>query len=101
MQQSIRGGFATRRDAELAVERLVQEHGVDRAAIVVTARGEANSAGSKIAGADAESGHPGIEKHGAPELNGAIDVAISCGVSQADIVAAALKQAGAQDVSTS
>ncbi|MGP9813786.1 hypothetical protein ACTZWT_19935 [Rhodopseudomonas sp. NSM] len=98
MQQAISGEFSTRRGAELAVEQLVQEHGIDRAAIAVMARGEANSSGSKIAGADAESGHPGVEKQGAPELNGAIDVSIACSPSEVQVVETALKKAGANRI---
>ncbi|WP_322513858.1 hypothetical protein SR870_12330 [Rhodopseudomonas palustris] len=101
MQQAISGEFSTRRGAELAVEQLVQEYGIDRAAILVTARGEENSSGSKIAGADAESGHPGVEKHTEPELNGMIDVSIKCGASQESVVETALKKAGAQQITKS
>ncbi|MEN2786012.1 hypothetical protein ACFOKI_09595 [Sphingomonas qilianensis] len=44
--------FDTRREAEMTVERLVQEFKFDRAAISVTAGGDANSAGVEPAGAD-------------------------------------------------
>lgn len=98
MQHAIRGEFDTRRGAELAVERLVQEHGIDRAAILVTARGEANSSGSKISGADVDIGDPGVETQGTPELNGAIDVSISCSPSEQPVVESALKKAGAQQI---
>jgi hypothetical protein len=37
MSSEVQARFATRRDAELAIEHLVQQHGIDRAAI--TGRG--------------------------------------------------------------
>lgn len=46
------GRFDTRRDAEMTVERLVQEHGIDRNDIVVAAAGDANSAGVERSGSD-------------------------------------------------
>ena len=52
MTGSFTAELATRRDAESAIERLVQEHGVDRSTIAVRALGEANSAGIKASGAD-------------------------------------------------
>ena len=61
MATTIFGTFGTRRDAELAVEHLVQEHGIEPAEISIRPAGEANSAGTKAAGADVESGHPGVE----------------------------------------
>ena len=59
--------FDTRRDAETAVEHLVQEHGINRADVFVRAAGKANTAGVRAAGGDIESGHPGVEKHGKPD----------------------------------
>lgn len=44
--------FETRREADLAVEHLVQEHGVDRGDITVGPDGDDNSAGEAIGGAD-------------------------------------------------
>jgi hypothetical protein len=70
--------FDTRRQAEIAVEHLVQEYGIDRRSVSVHPSGAANSAGTRAAGADVESGHPGVEKHGAPELNAAIEVSVDC-----------------------
>jgi hypothetical protein len=66
VEHTVIASFETRRDAEVAVEHLVQEHGIERSDIFIQAEGMANSAGSKIAGADIESGHPGVEKHGDP-----------------------------------
>lgn len=58
MSTTLKGEFDTRRQAEMAVERLVQEYGVDRAAIMVAAAGEENSAGVERAGSDHPAGAP-------------------------------------------
>jgi hypothetical protein len=92
------GEFATRREAELAVEHLVQEHGVARHEVFVHAAGSENTAGSQISGADIESGHPGTDKQGKPELSGPIEVAVQCVQAQASAIEAALKDAGARQL---
>jgi hypothetical protein len=98
MERTVIGSFATRRDAEIAVEHLVQEHGISRADVFISAPGDANSSGSKIAGADIESGHPGVTKHGHPELEGAIEVSVDCHGNDAAVVEAAFRDAGAQEL---
>ncbi|WP_031337806.1 hypothetical protein [Rhodopseudomonas sp. B29] len=98
MNRRISGAFATRREAELAIERLVQEHGIERQAIDVRSRGQANSAGTEVAGADAESGHPGIAKQGDPQLGGAIEVNVQCRAADPCVVEAAMKELGAEQV---
>jgi hypothetical protein len=86
MSSEVQARFATRRDAELAIEHLVQQHGIDRAAITVRASGKANSAGSEPSGADIESGHPGVEKDGAPKLRGDVEVRVDCSGDRAAAV---------------
>ena len=44
--------FGTRREAEMTIERLVQEFDVDRAAILVATENDDNSAGVQRAGSD-------------------------------------------------
>ena len=88
------GTFSSRPDAELAVERLVQEHGLRPESIVVHPSGEFNSAGSIPAGADVESGHPGIDRSGRPALHGPINVLIDCDEGLVPTVEAALNKAG-------
>ncbi len=95
MERTIVAHFDTRRDAETAVEHLVQEHGIDRTDIFVRAPGKANTAGVRPAGADVESGHPGVERHGAPELSGPIEVSVDCDSRRFTIVPSALEKAGA------
>ena len=95
MEQTVIANFDTRRDAELAIELLVQEHGINRSDIFVRPAGKANTAGIRPAGSDVESGHPGIAKHGKPELTGPIEVSVDCHGDNSAIVKSALEKAGA------
>ena len=97
MDRTIVAHFETRRDAEIAVEHLVQQHRVARTDIFIRARGEANSAGTKAAGADVESGH-GPQKRGTPELGGQIEVSVDYRGSEPDVVREALKTAGSRSI---
>lgn len=90
------GNFATRRDAELAVEHLVQQHGLERTDIFIEAQGVRNSAGARPGGADLESGHYGAESK--PELNGVVEVSVECDDDQTHTVEDALRAAGAEQV---
>ena len=67
-----------------------------RSGVTVRAAGSANTAGSKISGADIESGHPGTDKYGKPELSGPIEVAVDCDRVTASVVEATLKEPGAK-----
>ncbi len=58
MSKTINGSFESRRDAEMAVERLVQEFGLERTDIFISADGAQNSAGASRAGADNQSAGP-------------------------------------------
>lgn len=62
--QTITGLFETRRDAELAVEHLVQDYGLDRSRVQVRAAGEDNTAGTRASGADAAIRHRGDDVPG-------------------------------------
>ena len=68
--------FDTRREAEMTVERLVQQFELDRAAIFVTTEGSDNSAGEEQAGSDTEAGSPTPEDRSDAPLNGAIVVTV-------------------------
>ena len=70
------GKFDTRRDAEMAVERLVQQFDIDRTKIVVAPEGEANSAGTEEAGSDNAAGMPSPEARDDAELNGRVVVTV-------------------------
>ena len=95
MERTIVASFATRREADLAIEHLVQQHGIDRTDVFVRAPGEANSAGTKAAGADVQSGHPGVKKDGRPELAGPIEVSVDCHSGKIANVEAAFREVGA------
>lgn len=98
MEQTVVATFDNRRDAELAVEHLIQERGIQRTDVFLQARGPANTAGVKAAGADVESGHPGVEKRGTPKLDGEIELSVDCHGSQPDMVLKTLKDSGAKTV---
>jgi hypothetical protein len=63
-KQTITGLFQTRREAELAVEHLVQDNGLDRSCVEVRAAGEENTSGTKASGADAAIRHRGSDAPG-------------------------------------
>lgn len=96
MGDTITGRFKSRREAELVVEHLVQEHGVERADIFIEPESEANSVGEVEAGADAESGHPDFDKDSEPALEGAITVSIDINDDQAGVIRAAIEEAGGE-----
>lgn len=73
---TISATFSTRRQADLAVEQLVQELQIDQSDIFVTPEGGENSAGTEEAGADAESGHPDVDPAGDPALAGGLRVSV-------------------------
>ena len=70
------GKFDTRREAEMTVERLVQQFDIDRAKVVVAPDGEANSAGTEEAGSDNKAGSPSPEARDDAELNGKVVVTV-------------------------
>lgn len=96
MGDTVTGRFESRREAELAVEHLVQEHGVERTDIFIEPESNANSAGVVEAGADAESGHPGFDKNSEPALEGAIIVSVDVNDDQVDVVRDVMTEAGGE-----
>lgn len=90
MPRKITAAFDTRREAELAVEHLVQEYNVDRAAVEVMAEGDDNTAGVVPSGADRD------RETGQPEsspTHGRIRVAATVEDGIADRAQEALRQA--------
>lgn len=87
MGTTISGIFDTRREAEMAIERLVQEHHVDRAAVMVTTATAENSAGIEVAGSDAKRG-PASPPDDAEDaaLNGRIAVSVHTQDADPDLV---------------
>lgn len=94
MEHKIVADFDTRREAEAAIEHLVQEHGVEPTDISVRASGEDNTAGVRAAGADVESGHRNKERRGQPELAGPIELAVGCRNAESTVIEHVLKGAG-------
>ena len=76
MSKTIKGTFDTRRQADMVVERLVQELGVERTDIFVVAAGDTNSDGVKAAGSDREAGAPSPEARDDGAHEGAVEVSL-------------------------
>ena len=76
MGTTLNATFETRREAEMTVERLVQEHGIDRADIFIAAAGDENTAGEEQAGSDTAAGDPSPEDRDDSPLNGAVTVSV-------------------------
>ncbi len=76
MSQTISAEFETRRDAEMAVEHIVQEHGLDRSSVSVVSATAENSAGTKPSGSDLENGHEKASSTVRPALGGKLKVSV-------------------------
>ena len=90
MPRTISAEFDVRREAELAVERLVQEYKLDRASVTVTPVGEDNTTGTRPSGADrddATGDAAASPAHGRIRVSASVDDAI------ADKAQAAMTQA--------
>ncbi|UUL82354.1 hypothetical protein [Sphingomonas qomolangmaensis] len=100
MAITLTASFDTRREAEMTIERLVQEHGLDRTDIFVAAEGDENSAGEEAAGSDTEAADPTPEHRDDAALHGRIQVSVDIEDSdKADIVRAAFAEFDAEAVS--
>lgn len=89
MSQTLRSTFATRREAELVIEHLVQEHGIERTDIFVAPEGEANSAGEEISGSDQAAAAPTEAARTDGALNGRIEVSVDV---QDDAIATVIRE---------
>ena len=96
MECTITGEFATRQEAELAVEHIVQECGMAPGDVFVQPAGAANSSGTQPAGADA----PAPAPQGREKLEGAIQVSVDFHGDEPEKIADALRAAGAKTVRT-
>lgn len=100
MPTTLKATFDTRREAEMTVERLVQEYGIERTDIFVAAEGEENSAGAEEAGADAKLNDPSSPPRSDAALNGRIGVSIDINdVAKTDEILAAFSEFGGQNIS--
>ena len=98
---TITATFSTRRQADVAVEQLVQEFGIERTDVFVVPEAGENSAGTRPDGADVESGHPDVDPAGDPALKGGLVVSIDLADDSALAkVRAALEEHGGRDVAT-
>ena len=90
--------YATREQADLAVERLVQEHGVERAAIFVEPVKDENSSGTRISGGDAPSVEPGARGREDAPLHGAIRLTVATDEKKQRTLRRVLEEVGAVEV---
>lgn len=91
MPKMLSADFKSRRDAEMAIEHIVQEHRLDRNAVEVGPASVENTAGTEAARADVEDGHlkPGTE--GEPVLAGKVRVFVSVNEAIVDKVLASFE----------
>ena len=95
MESTIIGQFHTRREADLAVERVVQEYGVPRSDVFIQPVGGANSAGTLPSGADVKRA-PAPEPH--QHLEGALEVSVDFHGEDPKKIEDALMSTGAKSV---
>lgn len=95
---TINATFETRREAELAIEHLVQEHGIDRDDVEVGAEGDQNSAGVEASGSDHGTElEEGTENEAA--LNGSISLSVTVDSEEtAEAVQEILEEYGGDEV---
>lgn len=90
--------YQTREQADLAVEHLVQEYGVNRATIFVGPVNRENTSGVEISGGDAPSGDRGTHVRQDAPLNGTIRVTVAATNHELAMLRHALEDAGAVEV---
>ncbi|MFY9351256.1 MAG: hypothetical protein WBL20_06270 [Sphingobium sp.] len=94
MSRTIERRFATRTEAENAIELLVQQHGIERSDIFVAADGPDNSVGKEISGGDAAA--PLEEERDDAALHSPVLVSIDVNdETKVGLVERALAEAGA------
>lgn len=90
--------FATRAQADLAIEHLVQEHGVERATIFVEPIASENTSGVAISGGDASSGRPVSDGRSDAPLHGGLKLSVATTSGNRAILQGALEGAGATSI---
>ncbi|MDX7952598.1 hypothetical protein P7D22_15615 [Lichenihabitans sp. Uapishka_5] len=98
MPKTLAAEFDTRREAEMTVEHLTQEHGIDPAAVAIVPVSGENSAGTAVDGSDNENAgdKAGTEPH--PALAGRLRVSVETDEALADKVLAAFATYGGRSV---
>jgi regulator of protease activity HflC (stomatin/prohibitin superfamily) len=76
MSTSLTAKFDKRREAEMTVERLVQQFNIERTDVFVAAEGDENTAGVEEAGSDTKAGAPSPEDRDDAELTGRVVVSV-------------------------
>jgi hypothetical protein len=76
MSSTLAAKFNSRREAEMTVERLVQEFQIERTDIFITTEGDQNSAGTEPDGADVASATPTSDARDDAALTGRIVVSV-------------------------
>ena len=94
------GVFRTREQADLAVEHLVQEYGVEPSFIYVEPVEDENSSGNSVSGGDHASGDPGRGDRADAPLNGAIGVTVPITAESLPKLRKAFEDAGAVKIET-
>lgn len=94
---TIRATFETRAAADLAVEHLVQQHGISRPDIFLQSSTDENTSGTKASGGD--SSHDGITRLDA-QLQGEIELTADIAADQLAAVQRSLGDVGATRVSS-
>jgi hypothetical protein len=77
MSSELTATFTTRRDAELVIERLVQEYKVDRKAITVGPEGDLNTVGEETSGGDLPAGEPAVKARNDAPVEGRVVVKVA------------------------
>jgi hypothetical protein len=93
MDMEIKAVFKDRRAADLSLEHLVQEVGLERTDIFIVARGGRNTSGTEPAGADAQ-GSLAESRTAAPALEGQIEMSVGCDQDKVERVSKALQENG-------
>ncbi|MBP0437229.1 hypothetical protein [Tianweitania sediminis] len=93
------GTFATREAADIAIEHLVQDYGVERTDVFVQASDAENSAGTQVSGGDASEDDAEGSKF-EPALSGSITVSADISKDELDRARTAFKDAGAIKIDT-
>ena len=94
---SLSADFDTRRDAEMAVEHMVQEHGLDPKTISVVAISEDNSAGTRVSGSDVDTDGDKAGVTSKPALAGRLRVSVETDSASSDKVLASFAAYGGRE----
>ncbi|MBW8755319.1 MAG: hypothetical protein JF595_14445 [Sphingomonadales bacterium] len=90
--------FRTRADADLAIEHLAQEYGIDPAFIYVEPVADENSAGTEPSGGDHACAAPSHQARPDAPLRGVIRLTVPVAHENLAILTNALKDTGARDI---